>query len=93
MLASRNVKSSIAKAPEDSGDEVISELTMSPDAYEFLESLTHETGLSGGGVLRQALFLYKVAIDAKKQGLHVGAVEDSSRLDTEWTGFGAITGA
>ena len=87
MLASRSAMPAVAKGAEDAGDEVISQLTMSPEAYEFLTALTHETGLSGGGVLRKALLLYKVAIDAKRQGLHVGTVRDADRLDEEWVGL------
>ena len=62
-------------------------LDMSPDVYDLLERLAGETGAPKVEVIRKALGLYAVAIDARREGLTVGAVSDDQPLDTEFVGF------
>jgi ribosomal protein S3 len=62
-------------------------IDMSPEVYEFLEQLAKQTGTSKVDVLRKALGLYRVALDARREGLVVGAVSEDQALDTEFVGF------
>ena len=67
--------------------QIVRNLSMSPDADQFLADLARETGLSEGGVLRLALVLFKAALDAKQQGKHVGITQNPDALDIELVGF------
>jgi hypothetical protein len=66
---------------------VVRNLAMSPEANELLASLAQETGSSEGDVLRLAIGMFKVAVDAKKQGKHVGVAGSPEALDLELVGF------
>jgi hypothetical protein len=66
---------------------VVRNLAMTRDANMLLASLAQETGLSEGDVLRLALGMFKVAVDAKKEGKHVGVARSPEALDLELTGF------
>ncbi len=63
-------------------------LDMSPEVYEFLEQLANRgrddqdrcDSQSGTG-------LYHLALEARREGLTVGAVSDDQPLDTEFVGF------
>ena len=66
---------------------VVRNLIMSRDAYELLAGLARETGQSEGDVFRLALGMFKVAVDAKKEGKHVGVANLSEGLDVEFTDF------
>ena len=62
-------------------------LVMTPDADKFLANLAHSTGLSEGDVLRLALGMLRVAVDARAQGKHVGVASSPEDLDIELVGF------
>jgi len=66
---------------------VVKSLIMSPDANELLTSLARETRQSEGDVFRLALGMYKVAVDAKNEGKHVGIANLAEALDQEFTDF------
>jgi len=66
---------------------VVRNLAMTRDANELLASLAEETGLDEGDVLRLALGMFKVAVDAKRSGKHVGVARSPEALDLELTGF------
>ena len=66
---------------------IVRNLTMTPEADEFLADLAHRTGLSEGDVLRLALGMFKNAVDAKQQGKHVGVASTPDVLDVELVGF------
>ncbi len=66
---------------------IVRNLVMSPKADEFLADLSEETGLSEGQVIRLALGIFKIAVDAKQQGKHVGVAETSEALEIELSGF------
>ncbi len=62
-------------------------LSMTPEASELLAGLAHDTHQSEGDVLRLALGMLKVAVDARKQGKHVGVAGSPEALDVELIGF------
>ena len=66
---------------------VVRNLIMTRDANELIGSLAQKTGLSEGDVLRLALGIFKVAVDARKEGKHVGVARSPEALDLELTGF------
>jgi hypothetical protein len=66
---------------------VVRNLAMTRDANGLLAGLAQETGLSEGDVLRLALGMFKVAVDARKEGKHVGVARSPESLDLELTGF------
>ncbi|MFI5455225.1 MAG: hypothetical protein ACHRXM_07205 [Isosphaerales bacterium] len=66
---------------------VVRNLAMTRDANELISSLAQETGVNEGDVLRLALGMFKVAVDAKKEGKHVGVARSPEALDLELTGF------
>ncbi len=71
----------------EANDIIVKNLEMSPEADEFLADPAQRTDLNEGNVLRLALVLLRTAVDAKRQGKHVGIVENSDSLDTELVGF------
>jgi len=85
----------IREAPPSSGisltgtatARVVRNLVMTRDANELIASLAQETGLSEGDVLRLAIGMFKVAVDATKEGKHVGVARSPEALDLELTGF------
>jgi hypothetical protein len=66
---------------------IVRNLAMTPEADEFLADLAQRTGLSEGDVLRLALGMFKTAVDAKRQGKHVGVASTPDVLDIELVGF------
>jgi hypothetical protein len=66
---------------------VARKLIMTRDANELLASVAQETGLREGDVFRLALGMFKVAVDAKNEGKHVGVASLPEALDVEFTGF------
>lgn len=60
---------------------------MTPEADGLLADLARKTGLSEGSVLRVALGMFKIAVDAKEEGMHVGVTSKPSALDVELVGF------
>ena len=68
-------------------DKVRLSLQVSQELNETLEAIAESTGASRTDVIRQALALMKVAHAAKKDGRHLGLVNDARRLDTEIVGL------
>jgi hypothetical protein len=66
---------------------VVRELVMTPEASELLTGLARETGRTEGDVLRMAIGMFKVAVDSKKEGKHVGVTHSREALDIEFVGF------
>jgi hypothetical protein len=66
---------------------VVRNLAMTRDANELLANLGQRTGLGEGDVLRLALGMFKVAVDARQQGKHVGVASSPDMLDIELVGF------
>jgi hypothetical protein len=66
---------------------IVRNLAMTPAAEEFLGDLARKTGLSEGDVIRLALGMFKTAVDAKRQGKHVGVASTPDVLDMELVGF------
>jgi hypothetical protein len=62
-------------------------LAMTPEADDFLVDLARRTRLKEGDVIRLALGMFKVALDAKDQGKHVGVADNSDALEIELVGF------
>jgi hypothetical protein len=62
-------------------------LDMSPEVYEFLERLAEESGKTKVEVIWKALGLYQLALEARREGLVVGAASEEQPLDTEFGGF------
>jgi hypothetical protein len=68
-------------------DPIVRKLIMTRDAYELLASVARENGMSEGDVFRLALGMFKVAVDAKNEGKHVGIASSREGLDVEFTDF------
>lgn len=66
---------------------IVRNLAMTPEANELLASLAQKTCMSEGDVLRLALGMLNVAVDAKRQGKHVGVAGSPDALDLELVGF------
>jgi predicted transcriptional regulator len=62
-------------------------LDLSPELYRMLEELAEKSGGSKAEVLRRAIALMDVAVDAKKQGKKFGIAEKSEDLTTEIIGI------
>ncbi len=62
-------------------------LDMSPEVHGLLEQLAEDAGTSKVDVIRKALGLYRLALDAHREGLTVGAAGEDQPLDTEFVGF------
>jgi hypothetical protein len=60
---------------------------LSPAALKVLEDLISQTRDTPSDVLRKALGLYKLAVDAHDQGQHIGASTSAEPLEIEFTGF------
>jgi hypothetical protein len=73
--------------PESTTARVVRELVMTPEASELLTGLARETGRTEGDVLRMAIGMFKVAVDSKKEGKHVGVSPSREALDLEFVGF------
>jgi Ribbon-helix-helix protein, copG family len=62
-------------------------LVLEKEVDRMLERIAAEAGTSKAEVLRQALALAIVAHAGKRQGLHLGLIDDPRRLDTEIVGL------
>ena len=60
---------------------------LSPVALNVLKDLIDQTKDTPSDVLRKALGLYKLAVDAHEQGRHIGATTTADPLETEFIGF------
>jgi predicted transcriptional regulator len=64
-------------------------VTFSPEVFAALEQLAVDTEQELGVVLVQAIALYKVVVDSKRQGKHVGVADQEDKLDVEFVGLGS----
>lgn len=62
-------------------------LEVSAELYADVERMAAESGTSMANVFRVAFAVYIVCHKAKKEGRHVGLVDDPKRLDTELLGL------
>ena len=62
-------------------------LQVSQELNQTLEEIAESTGTNRTDVIRQALALMKVPHSAKKDGRHLGIVNDAKKLDTEIVGL------
>jgi len=75
-----------ASDPEESGRFFLS-LDLSPETNALLEDLARKIHGTKGEVLRKAVGLFKLAMDAREQGKRVGTVGPDEDLETEFVGF------
>ena len=68
-------------------DKVRLNLQVSSELNRVLEEIADDTGSTRTDVIRQALALMRVAHQGKKEGRHLGLVDDPKRLDTEIVGL------
>jgi predicted HicB family RNase H-like nuclease len=55
-------------------------LEMTPEIHASLSELARDTGQSLNDVIRSALGMYKIAVDANKNGNHVGIYDKQNRV-------------
>lgn len=62
-------------------------MTVSRDLDELLEKMAKDSGATKNEVVRNALKLYKAAVENTRRGRHMGFADDPKRLDTEIVGI------
>jgi predicted transcriptional regulator len=62
-------------------------LDVSADLNRVLETLTEKTGGTKSELLRRAIALMEVAVEAKEQGQRIGLVDREDRLVTKIVGI------
>jgi len=62
-------------------------LDISPEANELIERLATQIGGTKSDVLRKAVALMEIAVDAKRQGKKFGIAEKDQQLATEIIGL------
>jgi predicted transcriptional regulator len=75
-----------AASPQEKGKIRLS-LDISPELNSLLEDLAEQTGGTKSDVLRKAIALMRVAVDAKRQGRKFGIAEQDQPLATEIVGI------
>jgi hypothetical protein len=63
------------------------EVELSPDVTQMVDELMRKTGDSTTDLLRKALALYKLAVEAKSAGKAVGIATSPELLETEFVGL------
>lgn len=63
-------------------------ITVPADFNQLVEKIAQETGLEKGEVLRRALGLMDVAVEARKQGNTIGILDQDGNLESEIVGLG-----
>ena len=76
-----------ARGPTKEKEKVRLSLDISPELNALLESLAAKTGGTKSDVLRKAIALMEVAVDAKRRGLKLGLAEKDQPLTTEIIGL------
>ncbi len=69
------------------GDKVRVSLDVSPELFAKLQSMARDMRGTKSDVLRKALALMDVALDARKRGKKIGIADSSDQLTTEIIGF------
>ena len=74
-------------SPKNAKEKVRLSLDISPELNALLEQLAASTGSTKSEVLRKAIALMEVAVDAKRQGKKLGIAERDQPLATEIIGL------
>ncbi|MGB9182346.1 MAG: ribbon-helix-helix domain-containing protein [Pyrinomonadaceae bacterium] len=80
-------KTSIRGSPKNEKEKIRLSLDISPELNALLEQLAAKTGGTKSDVLRKAIALMEVAVDAKRRGLKLGLAEKDQQLATEIIGL------
>jgi len=62
-------------------------LELTKEASQALEELMESTGQDVSELFRKSLALYKLAKEAEKDGMAIGATPQPEALETQFTGF------
>ncbi len=62
-------------------------LDITPEANELIEKMAEDLGTSKAEVMRKAIAVMKVAVDAKKDHKHLGVSTKRESLETEIVGI------
>jgi len=62
-------------------------LRLSPEAVQVVSRLLADTGDSPAELFRKAVGLYRLSVDAHREGKAVGAAGSAEVLETEFVGF------
>lgn len=81
------LKTTTRGSPKNEKEKVRLSLDISPEMNTLLESLAAATGGTKSDVLRKAIALMEVAVDAKRRGLKLGLAEKDQPLTTEIIGL------
>lgn len=81
------LKTTARGSPKKEKEKVRLSLDISPELNALLESLAAKTGGTKSDVLRKAIALMEVAVDAKRRGLKLGLAEKDQPLATEIIGL------
>jgi predicted transcriptional regulator len=87
MPHSPNVKSGSTDPPAQERNKVRLSLDISPELNELLADLAYKMGGSKSDVLRKAIALMEIAVEAKRQGKKFGIAEKDQPLATEIVGI------
>ncbi len=80
----------IARSRHDGGEKerIRLSLDVSPELNNLIEDLARRTDGSKSDVLRRAIALMDVAVQANERGLKVGVADRGETLSTEFVGLG-----
>ncbi len=81
------IKTSNRGSPKNEKEKVRLSLDISPELNALLELLADKTGGTKSDVLRKAISLMEVAVEAKRQGKKFGIAEKDQQLSTEIIGL------
>jgi predicted transcriptional regulator len=81
------LKTTSRGSPKNEKEKVRLSLDISPELNTLLEQLAATTGGTKSDVLRKAIALMEVAVDAKRRGLKLGLADKDQQLTTEIIGL------
>jgi predicted transcriptional regulator len=81
------LKTTTRGSPKNEKEKVRLSLDISPELNALLEQLAATTGGTKSDVLRKAIALMEVAVDAKRRGLKLGLADKDTTLTTEIIGL------
>ncbi|HEV7858499.1 MAG TPA: ribbon-helix-helix domain-containing protein [Pyrinomonadaceae bacterium] len=87
MTVNQAAKNKTRGSPKNEKEKVRLSLDISPELNELLEQLAGWTGSTKSEVLRKAIALMEVAVEAKRQGKKFGIAEKDQQLSTEIIGL------
>lgn len=87
MKQGLNMKTGSTDPPTQERNKVRLSLDISPELNELLADLASKMGGSKSDVLRKAIALMEVAVEAKRQGKKFGIAEKDQQLATEIVGI------